>query len=256
MSEPKMKPALRIPFEQAYGRTAQRRTTQPRLWRIVSLLSLCVLLSWYLPAPRFLSSLQRATLKTQPLSAGDDPGAHWKDDVWPIREQTPWDISTDYPFPRVLEYDVTEGTWLRLDVHPVTGDIIFDMVGDIYCLPGKAYADGAHASGSLTRAVPVLLGVPHDSDPHFSPKGDRIVFRSDAGLGVENIWTTEWRGCSAMDVRPPDATGALLHALQLKDEEEELLADGVKETFDRRLRRLMREGRSSGMYEPSLHTLD
>lgn len=27
----------------------------------------------------------------------------WKDDIWPIRQQTSWDISTDFDHPRVLE---------------------------------------------------------------------------------------------------------------------------------------------------------
>ncbi|KAF8919205.1 hypothetical protein CPB85DRAFT_1549164 [Mucidula mucida] len=82
------------------------------------------------------------------------------------------------------------GTWLRLDVHPISGEIVFDMLGDLYCLapPG-------------TTAHPILVGVPYDSDPHFSPDGDRLVFRSDAELGVENIWVMPWTGCEAMDVR-------------------------------------------------------
>lgn len=46
-----------------------------------------------------------------------DPAEEWKDDIWPMRQPAPWDISTDYPHPRVLEYDVEEGTWMRLDVH-------------------------------------------------------------------------------------------------------------------------------------------
>ncbi|KAF9036525.1 hypothetical protein BDZ89DRAFT_1130161 [Hymenopellis radicata] len=99
------------------------------------------------------------------------------------RFETPWDISKDFPYPRVLEYDVQEGTWLRLDVHPVTGDIIF-----------------WYASDAVAVSHPVLTGVPYDSDPHFSPEGDRIVFRSDAGLGLGNIWVTAWKGCTEMNV--------------------------------------------------------
>ncbi|CCM03690.1 uncharacterized protein FIBRA_05835 [Fibroporia radiculosa] len=172
-----------------------------------------------------------------------DPSSQWKDDIWPIHNQTPWDISTDYPYPRLLEYDVTEGTWLRLDVHPKTGEIVFDMLGDLYCLPSHAYSPSHLASGALSLARPFLLGVPHDSDPHFSPDGDRIVFRSDAELGIENIWVLEWKGCENMDVRSGDLNDELLDALELKDVEEELLASGVQETADRRQRRLVREGR-------------
>ncbi|KAH9915780.1 uncharacterized protein BXZ73DRAFT_92563 [Epithele typhae] len=177
------------------------------------------------------------------LSTSSEPGAQWKDDIWPLREQTPWDISTDFPFPRLLEYDVTEGTWLRLDVNTKTGDVVFDMLGDIYCLPASAYSKAALSSDEFTRAVPILAGVPHDSDPHFSPDGTRMVFRSDAGLGIENIWVTAWKGCKAMDVRPEQATGELQNALRVKKYEEGLLASGVAETEERKRHRLLREGR-------------
>lgn len=170
----------------------------------------------------------------------------WEDNVWPIRQPTPWDISTDFSHPRKLEFDVDEGTWLRLDVHPKSGEIVFDMLGDLYCLPSDAYSDFLRSLS--TRARPILTGIPHDSDPHFSPDGKLLAFRSDAELGVENIWTMEWKGCDNMDVRPK-GTGdeALLLALALKDTEDEMLANGVKETRVRHQRRLLREGRLSGM---------
>ena len=169
-----------------------------------------------------------------------------KDETWPLREQTPWDISTDFPYPRLLEYDVTEGTWLRLDVNPKTGEIVFDMLGDLYCLPAAAYSQVSLTSDTFARAVPILAGVPHDTDPHFSPDGTRIVFRSDAGLGVENIWVKPWTECEAMDVRPVHAKGELLSALQTKEAEEDLLSAGVPETEERKRRRLLREGRLDG----------
>jgi hypothetical protein len=176
-----------------------------------------------------------------------DPAYGWKDDVWPLREQTPWDISTDFPFPRKLEYDVTEGTWLRLDVNPKTGDIVFDMLGDLYCLPAGSYDAASLEAGAKNRAVPVLVGVPHDSDPHFSPQGDKLVFRSDAELGTENIWVMEWKGCAKMDVRPVQGGEEdLLRALSMKDEEDDMLARGVPETADRKRARLLREGRLDG----------
>ncbi|KAJ8474259.1 hypothetical protein ONZ45_g16009 [Pleurotus djamor] len=173
----------------------------------------------------------------------DSPSEEWKDNVWPYRQPMPWDISTDYPYKRALEYDVTEGTWLRLDVHPVTGDIVFDMVGDLYCLPASSYLSG---SFDVTRAVPILRGVPFDSDPHFSPDGTRLAWRSDAGLGVENIWVTSWTGCEDMDLRPTipsRASPELVAALDFQHEDETLLAERVRETPERRDRRLVREGR-------------
>lgn len=250
-----MKSTFASSYEWAYPERNSNRRRLPRCVKIVLLLSFAALLSFALPTHWLFQSLSYTSVKSHSKLVAD-PSVHWKDDVWPIRAQTPWDISTDYPYPRLLEYDVTEGTWLRLDVHPTTGDIIFDMVGDIYCLPADAYLYGHGASEPPTRAVPVLLGVPHDSDPHFSPKGDRIVFRSDAELGVENIWTTEWKGCAEMNVRPMNADGALLQALQVKNEEEELLANGLKETADMKTRRLLREGRLNGMLEMAYYRFE
>ena len=192
-------------------------------------ISSAVLLSTLLPTPwTSISSFNSGEVTLAPSVAA--PGEQWKDETWPLREQTPWDISTDFPYPRLLEYDVTEGTWLRLDVNPKTGEIVFDMLGDLYCLPAAAYSQVSLTSDAFARAVPILAGVPHDTDPHFSPDGTRIVFRSDAGLGVENIWVKPWTGCEAMDVRPVHAKGELLSALQTKEAEEDLLSAGVPET--------------------------
>ncbi|KIO03999.1 hypothetical protein M404DRAFT_1000833 [Pisolithus tinctorius Marx 270] len=183
---------------------------------------------------------------TSPLSPDyDDPASEFKDDVFPLRQHDPWDISTDFSYPRTLKYDVEEGTWLRLDVHPVSGDVVFDMAGDLYCLPRSSYTQENLALGTTTRAIPILTGVPHDSDPRFSPKGDLLAFRSDAGLGVDNIWVMPWSagGCEEMDVRSPSVITP--EAIALKEYEDNILAQGVKETEDRRLRRLGREGRLS-----------
>ncbi|KAL1742540.1 hypothetical protein HDZ31DRAFT_43021 [Schizophyllum fasciatum] len=166
-----------------------------------------------------------------------DPARDWHDNVWPLREQTPWDISTDFPYPRRFQADVTEGTWLRLDVHPNSGDIVFDILGDIYCISGDDW-------GVPARARPVLLGVPKEADARFSPDGMRLAFRSDAGLGLDNIWVIPWHGCSNMDVRPSTNTPSkLASALAARDADEALLVAGVPETAERRERRLQREGR-------------
>ncbi|KAF9009485.1 hypothetical protein BDQ17DRAFT_1235809 [Cyathus striatus] len=173
-----------------------------------------------------------------PRISESNAASEWKDDTWPLRPQTPWDISTDFPHPRVLDYEVQEGTWLRLDIHPKSGDIVFDMIGDLYCIPGH---EAFNSQNARARARPILLGVPHDSDPHFSPEGDRIVFRSDAELGIENIWVMAWRGCKEMDLRSADS-GSMLFS-EADEQDESLLAKGVPENARRMHRRLHREGR-------------
>lgn len=122
------------------------------------------------------------------------------------------------------------------------------MLGDIYCLNSNTY------TASLTtpsKAIPILLGVPHDSDPHFSPEGDKIVWRSDAELGLENIWVKEWRGCAQENIRPilhedENVRRDLRKALLTQESDEALLAGGVKETAQRKVKRLTREGRYGG----------
>jgi dipeptidyl aminopeptidase/acylaminoacyl peptidase len=202
----------------------------------LALLSAAVTLSTVLPSPwTIFRETNTTNVKLERVQR--DPALEWKDNIWPIRRQTPWDISTDFPHPRKLEYDVQEGTWLHLDVHPTSGDVVFDMVGDIYCLPG---AEALYASNDgPVNARPILQGVPYDSNPRFSPEGDRLVFRSDAELGVDNIWIMEWNGCDAMNLKRPD----LRHVLDAKDAEEELLAQGIKEDEERKYNRLSREGR-------------
>lgn len=124
------------------------------------------------------------------------------------------------------------------------------LLGDLYCLPSEALrsSDGQ----TRWRAYPILLGVPWDSDPHFSPDGQKLVFRSDAGLGVENIWTMPWRGCRTAALRSYDTDAqtahplneSLLQALAHEEEDESWMAQGFKEDGDKRLRRLLREGRA------------
>jgi hypothetical protein len=188
-------------------------------------------------------SLSRISYRAEETFASP---SEWYDNIWPIRPQTPWDISTDFAYPRTLEYNVQEGTWLRLDVHPVSGDIVFDMIGDLYCLPGRLALRSANGDAPI-KALPVLTGIPFDSDPHFSPSGDRLVFRSDAGLGVENIWAMEWTGCEAMALKRNDANN--LHPALNNTK---LSALDVPEDAEEKRNRLMREGRLTGTLESHL----
>ncbi|KAE9398333.1 hypothetical protein BT96DRAFT_957632 [Gymnopus androsaceus JB14] len=166
----------------------------------------------------------------------DNPALEWQDNIYPFRQQQPWDISTDFHYPRLLEYQVQEGTWLRLDVHPTTGDIVFDMLGDLYCIPASETLE----EKTIAQARPVLLGIPHDTEPRFSPDGTLLAFRSDAELGIDNIWILNWTSCEEMDRRPLTSTAAdplLAQALAEKQVDEDL--------FFIQHNRLIREGRLS-----------
>ncbi|KAG8914111.1 hypothetical protein FRC01_004220 [Tulasnella sp. 417] len=215
----------------------------------LAICAVLVLLRTHIPLKLVTTPSQNLASDSILPGVKEDKAYGWKDDIWPIRPQQPWDISTDFAHPRKLKYDVEQGTWLRLDVSP-NGEIVFDMLGDLYCLPSDALqnSDGQ----TRWRAYPILLGVPWDSDPHFSPDGQKLVFRSDAGLGVENIWTLPWRGCRTAALRSydhdPETTHplnqSLLQALAHEEEDEIWLAQGFKEDDDKRMRRLLREGRS------------
>lgn len=110
---------------------------------------------------------------------------------YPLRPSLePWNISTSSPYPRKFEKVVTEGTWLRIATHPIRDEIVFDMLGDLYCM--------STSSNSTTQAKPFLSGIPFDKEAEFSSDGTSLVFISDAGFGVDNVWTLPYSSCSAM----------------------------------------------------------
>ena len=109
-----------------------------------------------------------AGLAAGPAVAGE-PGA---------KDERAWDVSDprgDWGW-RDVEIDVTEGTWMSVDVSPDGRTIAFDLLGDIYLLP---------IEGGEARAI--TSGVAWDMQPRFSPDGTRIAFTSDRG-GGDNIW--------------------------------------------------------------------
>jgi len=88
-----------------------------------------------------------------------------------------WDVANPSGMKvRQVPIDVTEGTWMNLDVSPDGRTIAFDLLGDIYTMP--------IAGGTATR---VAEGLPFEVHPRFSPDGRRIAFTSDRG-GGDNIW--------------------------------------------------------------------
>lgn len=80
---------------------------------------------------------------------------------------------------RNFSFDLTEGSWIALDVSPDGEKIIFDFLGDLYTIP--------IAGGDATQ---VTKGFPFDSQPRFSPDGKHAVYISDES-GGENVWTVE-----------------------------------------------------------------
>ena len=107
---------------------------------------------------------------------------------FPASAKSPeWDVDRP-PGPQWSQtIDVTEGTWIHLDVSPDGQQIVFDLLGDLYLMPISG-ADGG--GGSFPRVL--TSGVSWDMQPRFSPDGRTVAFTSDrkgkSGRGGDNIW--------------------------------------------------------------------
>ena len=86
------------------------------------------------------------------------------------------DVGLPLPVDRMVPIDLTEGSWISLDVSPDGGTLVFDYLGDLFTLP--------MAGGNATQFT---TGLAFDAQPRFSPDGERILFTSDRN-GGQNIW--------------------------------------------------------------------
>jgi imidazolonepropionase-like amidohydrolase/Tol biopolymer transport system component len=104
------------------------------------------------------------------------------------KDEKKWDVMNP-PGPRKdVTLDVTEGTWLNLDVSPDGSEIVFDLLGDIYSIP---------AAGGEAKAL--TSGFAWDMQPRFSPNGKWIAFTSDRA-GGDNIWIMNRDGSNPQQV--------------------------------------------------------
>jgi imidazolonepropionase-like amidohydrolase/Tol biopolymer transport system component len=108
-------------------------------------------------------------------------------------ETPPWDVSApDYSADaQEIELNLTEGTWMNLDVSPDGQHIAFDLLGDIYQIP---------ITGG--EATPLLSGHAWEVQPQYSPDGQFLAFTSDRN-GADNIWV--------MDLADPDSKHQITH---------------------------------------------
>ena len=92
-----------------------------------------------------------------------------------------WDVAAPHYSvdAQTLPLNVSEGTWMNLDVSPDGRHIAFDMLGDIYQLP---------ISGG--KAEPLLSGHAWEIQPQYSPDGRFLAFTSDRN-GADNIWVMD-----------------------------------------------------------------
>lgn len=104
-------------------------------------------------------------------SEGVDPDKNHPSD-------TQWDISQpNYSVkPKQVELELTEGTWMNIDVTPDGKSVLFDLLGDIYRIP----IEGGSASE-------ITSGHAWDMQPQVSSDGRYLSFTSDRS-GADNIW--------------------------------------------------------------------
>lgn len=103
-------------------------------------------------------------------------------------EKPKWDVSNSPGPGHDVEIDVTEGTWMSLDVSSDGTQIVFDLLGDIYLLP----IEGGEAKA-------LTSGAAWDMQPRFSPNGRWIAFTSDRA-GGDNIWVMDRDGSNPRQV--------------------------------------------------------
>ncbi len=97
-------------------------------------------------------------------------------------EDQEWDVAEPPLETRKIPLEVSEGTWMSLDVSPDGQTIAFDLLGDIYTLP----IDGGVATN-------ISSGLPWEIQPRYSADGKRIAFISDRE-GGDNIWVMDANG--------------------------------------------------------------
>jgi len=115
------------------------------------------------------------------MSAEDEAAAE-ADEGEGGEEDEKWDVQNPPGPSYEVAIDVSEGTWMHLDVSPDGSEIVFDLLGDLYTIP----IEGGEATALTT-------GVAWDMQPRYSPDGSLIVFTSDRS-GGDNVWVMQRDG--------------------------------------------------------------
>lgn len=87
-----------------------------------------------------------------------------------------------------VEFTLTEGTWMSVDVSPDGSTIVFDLLNDIYAMP---------ATGGEAKAI--HAGPATQRSPQFSPDGSRLLYLSDAS-GADNVWISNPDGSQVRQI--------------------------------------------------------
>jgi len=131
------------------------------------------------PRPAGQEQQKQATQKKDappPAQAQPSPNPIAAEGAAEKKEDKKWDVNNPPGPHHDVAIDVSEGTWLSLDVSPDGKEIAFDLLGDIYAIP---------IGGGEAKAL--TSGVAWDMQPRYAPNGKWIAFTSDRA-GGDNIW--------------------------------------------------------------------
>lgn len=96
----------------------------------------------------------------------------------------PWDTTLPRGVVRELDFTVTEGTGMSVDISPDGKWLLFDLLGHVYRVS---------TAGGAAQPLTQNSGVALNYHPRYAPDGRSIVFISDRG-GQANLWVMDADG--------------------------------------------------------------
>lgn len=128
-----------------------------------------------------------------------------------------WNVADTGQPSREVGVEVTEGTWMSVDVSPDGRTLVFDLLGDIYSLP----ASGGEVT--LLHSGPAMQRM-----PSFSSDGRRLLYMSDAS-GADNAWISNVDGSQPRQITRE--TSAILTAATWGPQDDYIAAVRINPTF-------------------------